>query len=196
MTQYGTRDDYVEVGSGYSSLEEAARRVLEETTGLTNDSHGANTPKRFVAMLRELTTPDEFEFTTFPNEDNVNEIVVVQDIPFVSLCNHHVIPFVGVAHVGYIPGDKLVGLSKFARVVRHFAKSLQVQERLTMEVAEYMMENLDPLGVAVVMEAEHMCMTIRGVQTPGTKTTTSAMLGVFGDHERTAKAEFMQIIRR
>lgn len=176
------------------SPEEAARMLLEQTTGLNGDSHGLNTPKRFVAMLRELTTAPEFEFTVFPNEDGVDEIVTVQDIPFVSVCNHHVVPFVGVAHIGYIPNAKLVGLSKFARVVRYYSKRLQVQERLTQQVADYLMENLDPLGVAVILEAEHMCMTIRGVQTPGTKTTTSAMKGVFADHDKTAKDEFLRLI--
>jgi len=175
-------------------LEQAARLVLEQTTGLDVDDHGADTPKRFIRMLRELTSPEPFNFTTFPNDKGSQEMVVVQDIPFVSLCNHHVVPFVGVAHVGYIPNDRLVGLSKLARVVRHYAKSLQVQERLTQQIADRLVEELEPLGVAVVLKAEHMCMTIRGVQTPGTKTTTSAMLGVFSDHDRTAKAEFMQII--
>lgn len=174
------------------SAEAAARVLLEKTTGLKNDVHGGDTPKRFAAMLRELTTPEEFTFTTFPTEDQ--DLIVMHDIPFVSVCNHHVIPFVGKAWIGYIPNEKIVGLSKLARVVRHYAKALQVQERLTKQVAEYLMEHLDPLGVAVVMEAEHFCMTIRGVQTPGTITTTSKMMGVFADHDRTAKAEFMSII--
>jgi GTP cyclohydrolase I len=177
------------------SAEEAARVLLEKTTGLNTDGpHGSKTPQRFVRMLEELTTPEPFEFTTFPNEDGVDEIVVVRDIPFVSVCNHHVVPFVGKAHIGYIPDGWLVGLSKFARVVRYYAKSLQVQERLTQQVADYLQDELTPVGVAVVMEAEHMCMTIRGVQTPGTYTITSAMKGVFADHEKTAKAEFMRLI--
>lgn len=178
------------------SDEEAARVLLRQTTGLdTTTEHGRKTPQRFAAMLRELTTPDEFEFTTFPNDEGVDEIVVVRNIPFVSLCNHHVVPFTGLAHVGYIPDQKIVGLSKFARVVRYFAKALQVQERLTNQVADYLCEHLDPVGVAIVMEAEHMCMTIRGVQTPGTMTLTSAMRGVFSDHTRTAKAEFMHLVK-
>ena len=174
------------------SEEAAARVLLEKTTGLKNDVHGENTPKRFAAMLRELTTPQDFEFTTFPAEDQ--DMIVMHDIPFVSVCNHHVIPFVGKAWIGYIPNQKIVGLSKLARCVQYYAKNLQVQERLTRQIAEYLMENLDPLGVAVVLEAEHFCMTIRGVQTPGTITTTSKMTGVFEDHDRTAKAEFMAII--
>lgn len=178
------------------SVEEAAAILLTKTTGLdTSDAHGAKTPQRFAAMLSELTTPPEFEFTVFDNEDKADEIVLVQDIPFVSVCNHHVVPFVGKAHVGYIPDKHLVGLSKLARTVHYFARRLQVQERLTQQVANYLEEHLDPVGVAVIMQAEHMCMTIRGVQTPGTYTTTSAMLGVFADHKRTAKAEFMQLLQ-
>lgn len=176
------------------SAEEAARILLEKTTGWVDDEHGNRTPQRFASMLRELTTPEDFAFTTFPAE-GADEMVVLHDIPFVSVCNHHIVPFVGKAWVGYIPDQKLVGLSKLARVVQHYARSLQVQERLTKQVADRLMEELNPLGVAVLMKAEHFCMTIRGVKTPGTMTTTSAMLGVFSDHERTAKAEFLQIIK-
>lgn len=174
-----------------------AATLLSQTTGLdTSDDHGRDTPKRFVKMLRDLTTPEDFTFTTFPNSDDVDEIVLVENIPFVSVCNHHVVPFVGIAHIAYIPDQKIVGLSKFARVVKHYAKRLQVQERLTHQIADYLEENLDPIGVAVIMKAEHMCMTIRGVQTPGTLTTTSSMRGVFGDHDRTAKMELMQMLPR
>lgn len=180
---------------GDISAEEAARVLLTETTGLDVESgHGAGTPRRFVRMLRELTSPEPFEFTCFDNDEGIDEMVVIGNIPFVSVCNHHVIPFVGHAHIAYIPGAKIAGLSKFARVVRHFAKSLQVQERLTNQVADYLENELDPLGVAVVMQAEHMCMSIRGIQTPGAVTTTSAMRGVFSDHDKTAKIEFLRMI--
>lgn len=176
------------------SPEEAARVLLTKTTGLDiSDDHGSRTPERFVRMLKELTTPEEFEFTTFPN-DGVDEIITVRDIPFVSVCNHHVIPFVGKAHIGYIPDEYIVGLSKFARVVRYYSRRLQVQERLTQQIADFLEDELCPLGVAVVLEAEHMCMTVRGVQTPGSLTITSAMKGVFSDHDRTAKSEFMRLI--
>lgn len=177
-----------------NTLVEQARLLLTQTTGLRDDDHGEHTPERFVRMLKELTTAPSFEFTTFPNKDGVDEIVAVRDIPFVSLCNHHVIPFIGVAHVGYIPDELIVGLSKLARVVKHFAARLQVQERMTHQIAEFISEELNPQGVGVVVEAEHLCMTIRGVQTPGTLTTTSKMMGVFGDHDRTAKSEFLRLI--
>jgi GTP cyclohydrolase I len=179
---------------GEVSTEEAARILLEETTGWVDDEHGKDTPKRFAAMLMELTTPEEFTFTTFPAK-GMDEMIVVGPIPFVSVCNHHVIPFVGSAWVGYIPGELMAGLSKFARVVQHYAKALQVQERLTVQIADYLEEELEPKGVAVVLKAEHFCMTVRGVQTPGVLTTTSAMRGVFSEHDKTAKAEFLDWIR-
>lgn len=170
---------------------EAAEVLLRITAGLDiNDAHGKDTPQRLVAMLRELTTPPDIKWTTFPAE-GVDEMITVRDIPFTSVCEHHVIPFIGMAHVGYIPNEVLPGLSKVARTVQHFAKRLQIQERLTRQVADYLHENLQPHGVIVVMDAEHFCMTIRGVQVPGAKTRTTAVKGRFADHERTAKAEFM-----
>lgn len=181
-----------------SLLEEAAGYVLQQTTGLDTDGdHGANTPARFIRMLRELTTSDwdTETFTCFDNSDGLDEMVTVERIPFVSVCNHHVVPFHGYAYIAYIPGARIAGLSKFARVVRHFAKQLQVQERLTIQIADFLEDKLEPIGVAVVLRAEHMCMTIRGVQTPGTRTTTSAMRGVFADHDRTAKQEFLEWVR-
>ena len=116
--------------------------------------------------------------TTFPNDEGYEELVLVRDIPFHSLCEHHLLPFRGVAHVGYVPGDRLVGLSKLARVVELFSRDLQVQERLTKQVADYLQEELAPRGVGVVIEAEHLCMSMRGVQAAGATTTTSTFLGV------------------
>jgi GTP cyclohydrolase I len=177
----------------YGSLNDKAGFVLQEAAGLdVTTPHGLRTPARFVSMLQELTSPVEFEFTTFPSD--TDEMVVVADIPFVSLCEHHVVPFIGVAHVAYVPGDLLAGLSKFARTVKFYAAALQQQERLTNQVADRIEKELDPRGVGVIIKAEHLCMTIRGVQAPGAKTTTAAMRGVFGDHERTAKQEFLAAI--
>jgi GTP cyclohydrolase I len=173
---------------------DAARLVLEETTGWENDEHGEGTPERFVRMLKELTTPEDFKFTTFPNIDEVDEIVVVKNIPFTSVCNHHIIPFVGKAWVGYIPSDRIVGLSKLARVVHYYSRRLQVQERLTKQIADRLEEELKPQGVMVIMEAEHFCMTVRGVQVPDATTVTSAVRGVFADHGKTAKAEFLRLV--
>ncbi len=152
-----------------------------------------NTPGRFIRAMLELTHREEFKFTTF--ESVVDEMVVMRDISFTTLCAHHLFPFMGVAHVAYIPDGKVAGLSKLARTVRYYAKGLSLQETLTTDIAARLESELTPLGVGVVLEAEHLCYTIRGVQAPGTTTVTSKMLGVFADHDRTAKAEFLQLIR-
>jgi GTP cyclohydrolase I len=178
-----------------------AKDLLQEYTGLDDSEHSQDTPKRFLEMLSELTSHRVglcdakcMKFKTFDNE-GMDEMIVVQGITFVSVCNHHVIPFMGVAHIAYVPDKLIAGLSKFARVVDHFSRTLQVQERLTAQVADFLEEQLKPRGVAVIMQAEHLCMTVRGVHKPGAKTTTATMKGVFADHTRTAKAEFMQYLQ-
>jgi GTP cyclohydrolase I len=172
----------------------AATDVLSFAAGLdTTTPHGRDTPRRFLEMLQEMTTPEEFKFTTFP-ADRIDEMIVELDIPFVSLCNHHVVPFIGVAHIAYVPDKEMAGLSKLPRTVHYFAASLNMQEGLTDDVAQFLHDRLQPKGVAVVMEAEHLCMTIRGVKSPGTKTRTAKMMGVFADHKRTAKSEFLSAI--
>jgi GTP cyclohydrolase I len=181
------------LGAINARVQEAAKLLLEHTCGLVPDEHGVDTPMRFVQMLTDLTTPQSFDFKVFDSKD-ADQMVIVRNIPFVSVCNHHVIPFIGKADIGYIPGPYHAGLSKFARVVQYYARALQVQERLTKQVADFLEAKLQPRGLAVVMEAEHMCMTIRGVQTPGTLTYTAEMRGFFNDHDRTAKAEFLQRI--
>jgi len=176
-------------------LEASAAHLLANAAGLNlKDPHGAATPARFLRMLKELTTPEEFKFTTFPNSEDNDEMITIRDIPFVSLCNHHVIPFIGTANIAYIPGDRLAGLSKFARTVKYFAHSLNVQENLTKQIADFLEEMLQPRALGVVLDAEHLCMTIRGVQAPGAQTRTASMRGFFADHDRTAKAEFMATI--
>ena len=175
----------------------AQRAVAEllDALGIDLDSPDvADTPRRVADAYRELLTPEPFNFTTFENTDGYDELVLVRDIPFVSLCAHHLLPFVGHAHVGYIPGDRIVGLSKLARVVRHLSRSLQVQERLTKQVADLLLEELSPKGVGVVIEAEHQCMTIRGVQAPGTMTTTSTMHGLLRDN-LASREEFLSLCR-
>ena len=176
--------------------EEIAEEFLSRFPGWDRvpRDHRANTPERFVTMLDYLTTRPKFDFTTFPN-DGVDEMVVLSPIPFYSLCAHHVIPFFGNAYIGYVPGGRLAGLSKFARAVQAMSRGLWVQEELTQEIANFLDDMLDPKGVAVVLRAEHLCMAMRGVQLPGVVTTSSSMKGVFGDHSRTAKAEFLQWIR-
>src|SRR5437763_3706809 len=138
-----------------------------------------------AAAYAELLTPEPFNLTTFPNEEGYDELVLVRSIPFHSLCMHHLLPFHGVAHVGYVPAERILGLSKLARVVELFARDLQLQERLTTQIADWLQEQLEPRGVGVVLEAEHMCMALRGVQKPGARTVISALHGVVRDDERT-----------
>lgn len=157
------------------------------------EDHRAGTPKRFVQALKELTTRESFNFTTF--EAKSQNMVVVTPIPFYSLCAHHVLPFHGTASVGYVPNASVAGLSKLARAVQQIAKGFHIQEELTEEIASFLGDNLKPLGVAVQLKAEHLCMAMRGVQVAGAITTTTTMTGVFADHARTAKAEFMEVIR-
>lgn len=176
-----------------------AEDLLVLHTGLdVTSEHGKDTPKRFLAMLNELTgcrncNGDCVKWKTFPAE--TDEMIIVKKIPFVSVCNHHVIPFVGEARIGYVPDQEEAGLSKFGRVVQHFAKQLQTQERLTANITEFLQTTLVPKGVIVQLEAEHMCMTVRGVQMPGATTITTQTLGVFGDHTKTAKLEFLNGIK-
>ncbi len=151
-----------------------------------------DTPRRVAAAYAEMLKPKPFRLTTFPSE-GYDEMVVARDIPFNSLCMHHMLPFTGVAHVAYIPHERIVGLSKLARAVEMFARRLQIQEGLTTQVAGCLQDNLAPKGVGVVLEAEHMCMTLRGIQKPGTRTTTSALLGQMREDPRT-RQEFLSLI--
>ena len=178
-------------------LARAARAVADLLGALGVDHHReglAETPERVARAYAELLSPEPFDVTTFPNEEGYDELVLVRGIPFSSLCEHHLLPFSGVAHVGYLPAERLVGLSKLARVVTHFARRLQVQERLTTEVADWLAENLEPKGVGVVLEAEHACMAIRGVEASGTRTLTSSLAGLVRDDPRT-RAEFFALAR-
>ena len=146
-------------------------------------------------MYAELLTPRPFNATTFPNDGGYDELVVARDIPFHSLCEHHLLPFVGVAHVAYLPGERIIGLSKLARVVESFARAMQVQERLTTQVAGWLQHELSPKGVGVVLEAEHLCMSLRGVQKAGATTVTSALHGLVRDDPRT-RQEFLALTQR
>src|SRR6478672_3806204 len=156
--------------------------------------HLSDTPRRVAESLTELITPREFDLTTFPNDEGYDELVLARDIPVQSLCEHHMLPFRGVAHVGYLPGPRLLGLSKLARVVELFARDLQVQERLTTQVAGWLQEHLAPKGVGVVIEAEHLCMSLRGVQATGSRTVTSAVHGVIREDAR-SRQEFFTLAR-
>jgi GTP cyclohydrolase I len=167
---------------------DAARAAVDPSS-----EHLRDTPRRVAAAYAELLSPRDFSLTTFPNDENYDEVVLARDIPFVSLCEHHLLPFHGVAHVGYVPGERILGLSKLARVVERFARRLQVQERLTKQVADWLAEHLQPRGVGVVIEAEHSCMSLRGVRAPGTTTVTSALHGVLRDDPR-SRSELLALI--
>jgi len=193
----GHRNDFsiVTDGGGIDRprAEAAVRDLLEALRVDLNAPDLLDTPKRVAAMYEELLTPKEFNPTTFPNDDSYDELVLSKNIPFTSLCAHHALPFSGVAHVGYLPGERILGLSKLARIVHYFSRSLQVQERLTKQIADWLETELIPRGVGVVIEAEHMCMTIRGVQAAGSKTVTSAMHGLLRERVAT-RQEFLSLI--
>jgi GTP cyclohydrolase I len=156
------------------------------------DPHLAATPRRVAAAYAELLTPVGFDLTTFPNEERYDQLVLATGIPIHSLCRHHLLPFRGVAHIGYLPGDRILGLSKLARVAERFARDLQVQERLTQQIADWLDDRLAPRGVGVMITAEHSCMTLRGVRASGSRTTTSAWHGQLRSDAR-ARAEFLAL---
>lgn len=175
----------------------AERAVHDLLTALGRDpqsEHLADTPRRVAHAFAELLTPEPFDLTTFPNNEGYDELVLARDIPFRSLCEHHLLPFHGVAHVGYIPDGRILGLSKLARVVELFASDLQVQERLTQQVADWLELHLAPKGVGIVLEAEHMCMSLRGVRAHGAQTLTSAVRGLMRDDAR-SRHEFFALTR-
>jgi GTP cyclohydrolase I len=175
--------------------EDAAAALLVALGQSLGTPHMAETPRRMAAAYAELLTADAFDFTTFPNSEGYDELVLVQDIPVTSLCEHHMLPFTGVAHVGYLPGERILGLSKLARLVRFFASRAQTQERLTKQLAEQLETGLSPRGVGVVLDTEHSCMSLRGVRAPGTRTVTSALLGVLRT-DPASRAEFLSLTRR
>ena len=175
---------------------EAAATDLLEALGQSVDGpHLAETPHRMVQAYAEMLRVDDFDLTTFPNDEGYDELVLVQDIPVRSVCEHHMLPFMGVAHVGYLPADRIVGLSKLARVVEFFSHRAQTQERLTKQVAEHLLLHLAPRGVGVVVEAEHTCMSLRGVKAPGTRTVTSTLFGTLRE-DPAGRAEFLSLTRR
>lgn len=173
---------------------EIAVANLLESLGFkwTDDEQLRDTPRRVAASFLEQLRQDPVTRTTFPNE-GYDELVVAKDIEFHSLCAHHLLPFTGVAHVGYLPDGRILGLSKLARVVDLFARRLQLQERMTTQIATWLEGNLEPKGVGVVVEAEHTCMSVRGVRKPGSRTVTSTLLGTIRDDGRT-RQEFLSLI--
>ncbi|KYK13177.1 GTP cyclohydrolase [Streptomyces sp. CC71] len=176
-------------------LAEAERAAAGFLRALGVDLDGeslGDTPGRMARAYAELFSPRPFDLTTFPNDEGYDELVLARGIPVRSVCEHHMLPVVGTAHVGYLPGDRILGLSKLARVVEHFACRPQVQERLTKQVADWLDTHLAPKGVGVVIEAEHSCMTLRGVRATGSTTLTSTLLGSFR-HDARSRAEFLSL---
>jgi GTP cyclohydrolase IA len=176
-------------------LAAAERAAGDFLTALGVDLGGdglSRTPARMARAYAELFDARPFRLTTFPNEEGYDELVLARDIPFRTVCEHHLLPFRGVAHVGYLPGDAVVGLSKLARLVEHFAARPQTQERLTQQVADFLAARLNPRGVGVVLKAEHACMTLRGVRALGTTTVTSALLGALRADAR-SRSEFFAL---
>jgi len=177
-----------------AAAEEATRSLLHALGADMADESLVETPGRVARMYAEMLTPEPFDLTTFPNDEGYDELVIVRNIPFHSLCEHHLLPFHGVAHVAYLPGERILGLSKLARVVDLFAAGLQVQERLTRQASGWLQEHLQPRGVGVVLEAEHLCMSLRGVSKPGVTTVTSALHGLIRSDPRT-RDEFLALAR-
>lgn len=179
-------------------IQNAVREILI-AVGENPDREGLlETPKRIANMYEEIfagLTEDPKQHIKLFNEQSNDEMVIVKDIPFYSMCEHHLLPFFGKAHIGYIPSDnKIIGLSKLARIVDNFAKKPQVQERLTSDIADFLNDNLQPKGVAVIMEAEHMCMTMRGARAAGSKTQTSALRGIMRTDAKT-RAEVLSLLK-
>lgn len=186
---------HVGAGDGPLDLVEAERAAGEFLRALGMDldaEHLRATPGRMARAWAEMFTPREFDLTTFPNEEGYDEMVVVRDVPMRSICEHHLLPFTGKATVGYLPGDRIVGLSKLARVVEHFACRPQTQERLTKQIADWLQDHLAPRAVGVVVSAEHSCMTLRGARAVGSSTVTSALLGRLRDDPR-SRQEFLSL---
>ncbi len=190
-----------ETGESQVNLERVEKAVLEilEAVGENPQREGLRgTPKRVAQMYAELLAgmrqdPSEHLESIF--HEKYDEIVLLRDIPFYSICEHHLMPFIGVAHVAYLPAGQVLGVSKLARVVDSFARRLQLQERLTEQIADFLMKNLKPQGVTVVLEASHSCMTIRGIQKPGAVMVTSALRGIFKSDPR-SRAEVMTLLHK
>jgi GTP cyclohydrolase I len=178
---------------------EAAVRVLIEWAGDDPEREGLrDTPSRVARSYAQLFAgydedPRQYLERTFEETGGYDELIVLSNVRVVSFCEHHMLPVTGVAHIGYLPRDRVVGISKLARVVQGFSRRLQIQEKLTLDIAETIQDVLNPLGVGVMIEAEHSCMTLRGVNTPGSRLSTSRLLGVIRDDPRT-RGEFLRAV--
>jgi GTP cyclohydrolase IA len=174
------------------TLEHSVRALLAGFDDPTREGL-VDTPRRYVRFLEEFLNPPEFSFTTFESE-GYDQMIIQTDIPFYSLCEHHLAPFFGVGHIAYIPKERIVGLSKLARTLDKFARRFQNQERITKQVAEFLEQQLEPVGVAVCLKAQHLCMAMRGVKKHDTWTITSELTGCFRE-DAASRAEFLALTR-
>lgn len=182
------------VGPDLAAATRAAEDLLT-ALGVPPVSEGMRrTPERMAKAYLEMLSPRAFDLTTFPNDEGYDELLVARSLPVESLCEHHMLPFTGVAHIGYLPDSRILGLSKFARVVEMFARRPQTQERLTRQIVDWLNEQLHPRGVGVAIEATHLCMSLRGVRAPGSTTVTSAVEGLLREDART-RSEFFAVAR-
>ena len=193
-------DDQSKTKRGVTQADaEAAVRVLIEWAGDDPEREGLrDTPSRVARSYAQLFAgydedPRQYLERTFEETGGYDELIVLSNVRVVSFCEHHMLPVIGVAHIGYLPRDRVVGISKLARVVQGFSRRLQIQEKLTLDIAETIQDVLNPLGVGVLIEAEHSCMTLRGVNTPGSRLSTSRLLGVLRDDPRT-RGEFLRAV--
>lgn len=184
--------DWAGAGVDMVAAEQAAADFLA-ALGIDLGADGLrDTPGRMARAYAELFEPAPLRLTTFENAEGYDELVIAREMPFRTVCEHHLLPFSGVAHVGYLPAERILGLSKLARLVEHFAARPQTQERLTRQVADCLLDRLQPRGVGVVLEAEHTCMTLRGVRATGATTVTSALLGTLRSDPR-SRSEFFAL---
>jgi GTP cyclohydrolase I len=171
-----------------------AVKLLLQSIGQDPNREGLiDTPKRYVRFLKEFCTPDDYNMTTFENDGSKDEMIIVSNIPFFSICEHHLAPFFGIAAIGYVPNDKIVGLSKIPRTLDKFSRQPQNQERITNDVAQYLMKQLQPKGVGVIIKARHLCVEMRGVKKHDCYTTTSSLQGCF--KEQSCRQEFLNLIK-
>jgi GTP cyclohydrolase I len=196
--QSGGQDEESKEAERVAEIARHVRGVLEALDLDLNDPNLIDTDQRvakmYVEMFHGLQEGSEPRVTTFPNEEGYSHMVMERDIPFYSMCSHHLVPFYGHAHIAYIPQDRILGLSKFSRILEFYAKRPQLQERLTEQVVGYLEEILQPLGAMVVIDARHLCVEMRGVKKPGALTVTSALRGAF--HQRSVREEFLDLLRR
>jgi len=193
-------DDVHEEKADDARLAELYSQIITEIGEDINRPGLVKTPERCAAALRYFTKgydeklPEVINGAVFPMEKGFDDMVVVKQVKIFSMCEHHMVPFFGIVHMAYIPKDKVLGLSKLARIAEMYSRRLQIQERMTRQIASAIMNAIDPLGVAVVCECEHMCMVMRGAEKPGSKTTTSSMVGIFRDDYR-SRQEFLSLIK-